>query len=409
MKKLLTMLLVLALSVSMLGTAALAAGESYGEQGVWSFDADTGTLTVSSDNYLDPPWYVHKDSIQKVVYERGVQEVRASAFAGYPNLKEVSLPYGMLYIKSSAFENCTSLATVQFEETPLLPGDPTLPDAPGLIISSGAFAGCTALKELKLPDIIAAIEFSAFEGCTGLEAVHFGINLSYIRDNAFYGCSSLKDVYYNGTAADWAKVSKFPGNNAVLNAKLHFIEGSDFAFTDVKPADYYYNPVVWAVQNEVTTGTSAVTFSPADPCSRGQVVTFLWRAKGCPEPTSGDNPFVDVSPNAYYYKAVLWAVEQNITSGTGPNTFSPESYCTRAQVATFLWRAAGEPGVPSFTWDDLGNPFFDMTKEDYFYKAVLWAVSNGVTKGMSLNSFAPNEICSRGQIVTFLYRAEKLK
>ena len=172
------------------------------------------------------------------------------------------------------------------------------------------------------------------------------------------------------------------------------------SFVDVPADQYYAEPVNWAVYNSITQGVSATSFAPDATCTRNQIVTFLWRAAGCPEPQSKANPFVDVVETDYFYKAVLWAVENGITSGTSANTFSPENPCTRAQVATFLWRAEGKP-APS------GNkmPFVDVPAGEYYYDAVIWAVENGITAGTSATTFAPENPCTRGQIVTFLYRA----
>jgi len=170
-------------------------------------------------------------------------------------------------------------------------------------------------------------------------------------------------------------------------------------FEDVAEDQYYALPVDWAVQKGVTTGMSATIFAPDAECTRGQIVTFLWRAAGQPEPSSSKNPFKDVKSSDYYYKAVLWAVEEGITTGTSADTFSPDSGCTRAQVATFLWRAQGKPAAAS------KNPFSDVKKGEYYYEAVIWAVENGVTTGTSATTFAPTATCTRGQIVTFLYRA----
>ena len=171
-------------------------------------------------------------------------------------------------------------------------------------------------------------------------------------------------------------------------------------FTDVEKGAYYETPVLWAVNHtpQITNGMSEKSFAPDANCTRGQVVTFLWRANGCPDTKMETCPFTDVSPNDYFYKAVLWAVENKITNGTSPTTFSPNQTCTRAQVVTFLWRASHEPNPNSST-----SPFTDVTG-DYYYKAVLWAVDNGVTNGTSASTFSPNQTCTRGQIVTFLYR-----
>jgi hypothetical protein len=150
----------------------------------------------------------------------------------------------------------------------------------------------------------------------------------------------------------------------------------------------------------VTSGATPTTFNPAGTCTRAQAVTFLWRAMGSPEPTSAVNPFADVSPAAYYYKAVLWAVEKNITSGITSAKFVPGGTVTRGQFAAFLWRAVGMPS-PS----GAANPFTDVTNTGaYYYSAVIWAVENGITEGASKTTFNPGGPCTRAQIVTFLYR-----
>lgn len=172
-------------------------------------------------------------------------------------------------------------------------------------------------------------------------------------------------------------------------------------FVDVKEGSFYYDAVLWAVNQEpqVTTGTDSTHFSPKMACTREQVVTFLWRAEGCPEPGITINPFKDVKAGTYYYKAVLWAVEKGITKGTGPNTFDPKGVCTREQVVTLLWRAAGspEPGITT-------NPFKDVKTDSFAYQAILWAVENEITKGTSATTFEPKTTCTRSQVVTFLYR-----
>ena len=173
------------------------------------------------------------------------------------------------------------------------------------------------------------------------------------------------------------------------------------AFIDVPAGMYYSAPVAWAVENGITNGTGANTFSPDAICSRGQVVTFLWRAQGSPEPATTVNQFVDAVPGSYYYKAMLWAVESGITTGTGNGKFSPDMSCNRDQVVTFLWRAQGKPAPASNV-----NPFSDVPAGSYYYDAVLWAVEQGITTGTGNGStFSPGMSCSRGQIVTFLQRA----
>lgn len=167
-------------------------------------------------------------------------------------------------------------------------------------------------------------------------------------------------------------------------------------FTDVSEDAYYADAVLWAVANGVTNGTSATTFSPDMAVSRAQMVTFLWRAHGSPEAT-GTNPFTDVSTSDYYYDAVLWAVANGVTNGTSATTFSPDMAVTRAQAVTFQWRAAGSPVVS-------GSSFGDVAADAYYVNAVTWAVANGITNGTSGTTFSPDVVVSRAQAVTFLWR-----
>ena len=169
-------------------------------------------------------------------------------------------------------------------------------------------------------------------------------------------------------------------------------------FKDVSENDYFYDAVLWAVDKGITSGTSATIFDANKNCTRAEMVTFLWRAAGKPEPTNRMNPFTDVKEDSYYYKAVLWAVEKGITKGTSDTTFSPNDTCTRGQTATFLYRYAGSPAVSG------RNYFNDVNATNYYYDAVVWAASEGITTGTSATTFSPADFCTRGQIVTFLYR-----
>ena len=173
---------------------------------------------------------------------------------------------------------------------------------------------------------------------------------------------------------------------------------SQKGFNDVKPGDYFYDAVNWAVEKGITTGTSATTFSPNASCTRAQIVTFLWRASGSPEPKTASNPFTDVAANAYYCKAVLWAVENGITTGTSATTFSPDSPCTRAQGVTFLWRANGRKAASA------AASFTDVASDAYYAPAVAWAAEQNVTGGVGNGLFSPDTTCTRAQNVSMLYR-----
>lgn len=178
--------------------------------------------------------------------------------------------------------------------------------------------------------------------------------------------------------------------------------GQTMNFIDVKTTDYFYNSVKWAVGKNITNGTSSTTFSPYKSCTRAEIVTFLWRAAGSPEPTITRNPFRDVNAvtHSSYYKAILWASQKGITSGTSTTAFSPDQVCTRAQIVTFLYRYAGQPS------GYYSNPFKDVgaTSEASYYKAILWASGKGITTGSSPTTFSPYASCNRAEAVTFLYR-----
>ena len=168
-------------------------------------------------------------------------------------------------------------------------------------------------------------------------------------------------------------------------------------FADVATDAYYYDAVKWAVNKGITNGVSETLFGPDQACTRAQIVTFLWRAAGSPEPKSGSS-FADVAADAYYAKAVAWAVENGITKGTSETMFHPDETCTRAQGVTFLYRALGKLAAAQ-------AGFTDVAADSYYADAVNWAAENGVTKGISETLFGPDGSCTRAQIVTFLYRA----
>ena len=185
-----------------------------------------------------------------------------------------------------------------------------------------------------------------------------------------------------------------PDSRVEISAR--FVKSST-GFTDVASDAYYAGAVKWAVEKGITNGFSATAFAPNATCTRAQIVTFLWRSAGSPTPKSTGNPFSDVSKNAYYYDAVLWAVENGITKGASDTTFCPNQTVTRGQTVTFLYRMAGSPAAS-------GSSFRDVAANAYYGPAIQWAVKNGITQGTGAETFSPNAPCSRAQIVTLLYR-----
>lgn len=182
------------------------------------------------------------------------------------------------------------------------------------------------------------------------------------------------------------------------NIRASFVPAYENPFTDVSSRDYYYDAVLWAVGNGITSGRTATLFAPDAACTRAETLTFLWRAAGSPMPKSSSNPFTDVKPSDYYYNAVLWAVEQGITTGATATTFNPSATVSRAEVATFLFRANGSVKTT------LSTVFTDVSADKYYADAVAWAAANNITSGVSATRFDPDASCTRAQIVAFLYR-----
>ena len=190
---------------------------------------------------------------------------------------------------------------------------------------------------------------------------------------------------------------KMPSGKVTIKASF-VEEAPEQIFKDVPANAYYYEAVKWAQEKGITGGIGNGLFGPNDPCTRAQIVTFLWRAAGSPAPKSMSS-FTDVPADAFYAKAVAWAVENGITSGTGESKFSPNSTCTRAQAVTFLYRASGSPAVSGKA------EFSDVSSTAFYADAVAWAAKKGITTGIGGGLFGSDNDCTRGQIVTFLWRA----
>lgn len=349
-----------------------------------------------------------RSSLVSAELEYGITAIPDDCFAHCENLKKVAIPSTVKSIGENAFYFCRSLDNVE------------VPDSVKTVGDSG-FYHCDALVNISLGNGIEEIGYQAFRFCDSLREITVPSTCTSIGGEAFYtyypmtitmlnpNCQISTREHTMGTVG----VVTIRGYKGSTSEAYALANGYAFealpeqsteepepptGFKDVYSSDYYYQPVLWAVENEITAGTSATTFSPNQNCTRAQAMTFLWRAEGCPEPRSTSNPFVDVKPDAYYYKAVLWAVENKVTAGVSATQFAPDEECTRGQIMTFIHRAAGSPSVSG------SNPFRDVKTSDYFYRPVLWAVRNEITAGTSITTFSPNQACTRGQIVTFLYR-----
>ena len=210
---------------------------------------------------------------------------------------------------------------------------------------------------------------------------------------------TVSNVKIDGRSIGAVKSYTFENVKRAHTIEVRFTRANEFI--DVPSDSYFYEVVMWAVENGVTTGISASRFDPDAICTRAQAVTFLWRAAGSPKPETRTMPFTDVPVGSYYYDAVLWAVENGITEGTSDTRFSPNATCSRAQIVAFLWRSEKSPAASS------RNPFADVKSSAYYADAVLWAVKEDITKGTTNTTFSPDADCTRAQIVTFLWRCKK--
>ena len=340
----------------------------------------------------------------------GVTNIEYGAFYGCSNLKSVHFPSSLPSIGANAF-SYSGLTEVAIPSNVVS-------------IGSGAFSSCDNLKKVILPEGLTKIESGTFNFCMNLEEITIPVSVTSI-DSAFYDGRDaktdydgrkihLKGVYYEGTEEQWNKIEglRYGSNEPLNETTVHYnspmpvitptsaqnpAASAETAFSDVSADAYYADAVNWAVAQGVTNGVSATNFAPADTCTRGQVATFLWRAKGCPEPATTDNPFTDVDPSSAFYKAILWAAESGITAGTSDTTFSPGNPCTRAHVVTFLWRSQGKPDASG------AAPLADSFPQGYYTDAVRWADSAGLLNGTA-EAFAPSALCPRADIVTYLYR-----
>ena len=256
----------------------------------------------------------------------------------------------------------------------------------------------SAMSDVKNASAVSVALSSDDKAITSLGSGKLTVSVPFKWDGK--GAVRAYQVDANGKLVSVPVTCKNNVAELTLTGTGNFILGTvdTKSFDDVADDAFYKTAVDWAVENGVTSGISDTLFAPAKTCTRAQVVTFLWRAAGSPEPTKTENPFTDVKRDAYYYKAVLWALEKGITSGTSATTFAPEAVVSRAQVVTFQWRMADS------TKANGTNNFTDVPADSYYKDAVQWAAEKGITSGTSATTFAPNAGCTRGQIVTFLYR-----
>lgn len=425
-ERLIRMLLMLCVLVSVVTICASAAEESgsCGESLTWSYDNGTLTISGTGDMYdyaaegegANPaPWYDFAADITALVIDEGVTSIGSEAFRE-TGLGDVDLTEtGVTKIGRAAF-TLSGLTGIK------LPNGLTE-------IPAELFLNCSNLERVVISDSVTAIGAEAFTLCSSLDSMTIPASVTNIAGAAFR--NSANEFYFEGDVPQMVKAEDgalgtfakcknctvyYPEGNDTWNGEVFNANwGSEITwvaytteppvtepavtFTDVPDGAWYKEAVDWATSNDITNGMGDGKFEPDRVCTRGQVVTFLWRAAGEPEPATTVNPFTDVKETAYYYQAVLWAVENGITNGMSETEFGPDVACTRGHVVTSLHRTAGLPEYAS-----ADHPFVDLDSNAFYYDAVLWAVENDITNGMDNTHFEPGCSCTRGQIVTFLYR-----
>jgi hypothetical protein len=493
-KRILSLLLAILMVITVVPTISLADSnivEYAVTGGNLYFDKSTGTITdcdtsvteaiipetidgvkvtkiqgYINENIAKNPAFQLCKQLKKIVLPDTVTDIGTNAFNGLSSLTSIVLSNSLKILGEYTFHGCTSLKTVVIPDGVTTIGHDAFDDCTSLTnieipvsvesIGYGAFRGCTNLKNVKISGPVTVIEQRTFSDCENLNVLYFPKTLKEIKDWAFYRCSNITDIYFPGTEDEYNKINISISEAHLRRATIHceshthsytsvvtaptctakgyttytcscgnsykdnytnalghnysngkctrcgvadpnYKAPTSVTFSDVAAKAYYANAVQWAVENRITNGTDATHFSPDQGCTRGQVVTFLWRAAGSPT-VSGDAGFVDVKSSDYFYEAVKWAVANGITNGTDAKHFSPNDTCTRAQVVTFMYRAEGSPATSG------SCAFVDVKSSDYYYNAVIWAVANEITNGTDATHFSPSATCTRAQVVTFLYR-----
>jgi hypothetical protein len=334
--------------------------------------------------------YAFKDcrSLTSVNIPKSVTTIGVSAFSDCRSLTSVTLPEGLEEIDVSVFYVCRSLVSVNI---------------PSSVTSIGnlAFGGCSSLKAVTIPAAVTSIGSKSFAYCYALTSVTITNPTAKIGTDAFQQCSALTIYGYSGsTAEQYAKDNNIPFQSIGSATQTPSGGTADAtSFSDVKPTDYFYQGVQWAVEQGITDGVGGGRFAPERDCTVPEILTFLWRSQGCPYVENVSNPYYNIRFSDYYYAAVIWAYSKGIYQG---ETFDPEQLCTRSMTVEFFWRLAGCPASAA----DSGMA--DVPSDASYAPAVSWALAHHVTDGTGANTFSPAVVCSRGQIVTFLYRMSQI-
>ncbi|MGI6205286.1 MAG: S-layer homology domain-containing protein [Anaerovoracaceae bacterium] len=396
--------------VDAVGSATTDSGSTTIESGDWVFSIDEEDSSAAVTGYTGKDESVH---IPKTVQGYTVTGISRTAFDG-SSVTSISIPESITDIEKGSFENCENLMSLS-----TIVMNPVYSSSAGVLFNKERteLICCPPAKRgpaYTVPDGVQTIDSDAFSNCSNLEQVTMPKGLQTVGAGALSSCSNLKSVIFKGDAPavesgafPAAAVMYYPdGKNGwteptwegYQSKKCLYIESKDMILTDVGADEYFATPVQWGIEQNITQGTSETTFNPYAACTRAEAVTFLWRTNGSPEPDLSNNPFSDIDASQYYYKAVLWACQNQITSGVSSSAFNPNGTVTRAETVTFLWRCRRLRASASINFQDVGTG-------DFFYYPVRWAVEKGITSGVDDVTFSPYGLATRGQVITFLQRA----
>ena len=369
----------------------------------FSFSGLTAIEIPDGVTVIDEHAFYECLSLEYVKLPASLEETGWRCFQDCDKLSTIVMPEGIdPNFTICCFLGCDSLTDIDFHTAPT--------------IGSTMYQNCDGLTNLVIPDCVTSIGMQAFAYCDKLSYVTIPAGVTTFDAKVFYECPKLGAIAFRGDAPAFHEfafeettlTAYYPADNATwteevrqsYNGEVTWIPYEVLPFTDVPANAFYYNPVKWALEKKITAGVSDTLFGSADKCNRAQAVTFLWSAAGKPEPTITSHPFVDVPAGSFCEKAVLWALEKNITSGTDETHFSPLATCNRATIVTFLYKALGSPELTAAE-----NPFEDIPDESWYTAPVLWAKEAGITSGTDATHFSPASLCNRAQMVTFLYSA----
>lgn len=430
-RKIISILLFLVLCVSLAVRAFAAEKEFVIEDGVLvKYNGKGGEVTIPDGvTVIGDAVFWGRTDLTKVTIPDSVREIVSDAFIYCSGLTQVILGENVECIGAGAFQECSSLTEVNipksvwkiggcaFEGTPWAESQGDFIIANGILFAYQGAGGIITVPEqvtiigesafgvdrsigITLPDGVCEIREEAFRWCPDLVYVTIPSSVTKIGNDVFFPYA-MDDVEHEltGSITIYGEAGSYAARYAE-EMGIPFMDGEpelQTIFSDVKPDDYFFWPVTWAVEQGIVFGTGDRKFSPAWTCSLGEIMTFLWRGSGFPqEPWEEiENPYEDID-HGYYFNAALWAHQQGMASGP---YFRPDTPCTRAMTVDYLWQMEGCPEPTSFA------EFADVPADAPYAKAVAWAVEQRITNGTSATEFSPEMTCTRGQIVTFLYRA----